>query len=319
MLLVRFHALADRLIERELPALRSHVSCESAIEDRWMRSPSGGRVDALSTLRRAPAVIPDAWLVRHNLRLVDTPVNRWARAVIGQVQTLVEREHRRSHTWKLRRERAVLRRTGRALRNFLVSHPLGDVPDPGTPPNRLERMARRRRAAFRRLASLRAWWQEFSALDLDEVRGQTAEGTLEQRSVSDCYELGVALALLLHLRARWGATKDLVFRAPAGRVQAVLDEPLAGYAPPTLRLRAGEREVVIEARNTPGGDVTTQVLDLYQRAFENSTVVQVLPVAPPGDQVPAVSVSPMALWVDPLGAVETVVALAVAALGGNEG
>ncbi len=242
------HRLGQQLVDEVLPGLRRTLRCETQRRSTWMRHPAGGRVDALATMRQHPIGPPSAWRVVRTERWADSPVNRWASAVLRATSQALDTERRLLSRWRLPTERGLVEACGRALDHFLGHHPIGGLPLAG-PPARHLAAAQQRRAEFRRLAPLHRWWGDFAKVDLAALRSIDRDNLIEDWNPGDCYESTVGLVVLAGLQAEHGLDANLKATVGGASVQVILEEPLADADAPTLRLRTATREVVLEARN----------------------------------------------------------------------
>jgi hypothetical protein len=262
--LVRLLGLLRQLLELELPHLRRAVRCESAARESWQRVPSGGRVDAAASIRtslsRAGQTAPDTWLVRRTERHVDTPVNRLLASILRQTETTLRQIAGQDGLAGalLRGERSLLSRSLLAVRGFLASSPLGDVPVPAAPPEALIRDARGREAEMARFAGLLGWWRALRETELTALHALSGPDVFKALSTASCYELACAAGLILALHERFAAAPaaepgSFAFRTPLGLLRAAFgrgrERPCARRPWTALLEPPGGVEIVVEARN----------------------------------------------------------------------
>ncbi|KYG01893.1 hypothetical protein BE21_55680 [Sorangium cellulosum] len=264
VVLVRLLGLLRQLLERELPHLRRAVRCESAARESWQRVPSGGRVDTAASIRtslsRAGQPAPDTWLVRRTERHVDTPVNRLLASILRQTETTLRQIAGQDGLAGalLRGERSLVSRSLLAVRGFLASSPLGDVPVPVAPPEALLRDARGREAEMTRFAGLLGWWRALRETELAALHALSGPDVFKALSTASCYELACAAGLILALRDRFAAVPvaepgSFAFRTPLGVLRAAFgkgrERRYARRARTAVLELPGGVEIIVEARN----------------------------------------------------------------------
>ena len=290
----RLLGLLRELVDTVLPCLERAVRCEAVGRSRWSRTPCGGRVDVLRTLQASPlyAGAPEHWSVVEILRHADTPVNRFAAAVLRHSERLLDAIVARFHHGG-RSPPGIVGSCHRSLRRFLQSSPLGSIPiDAHDDPDERLGHAHRRRAELERLGPLVRWWHELRVTDLVALHESTVEG-LGEVSLHGCYELMHAMALVGALRMRFPGPAQVVDgRLQIGvgggeTVQLRFDEwPLLAGRPPTAVIRVarstGERVIYIEARNANSATVGPVAMQLmaWCRDTRHSSAALVLPAAP---------------------------------------
>lgn len=257
--LVRLLSVLEALITEDLPRLRRAVRCEAAIAREALPLPAGGRVDWLATTRREPAVhvtsAPRAWAVQRVLRQGQTPVNTLLATMLHDVAGRIRSALRLAPAWRLRRsEDDCLRWASRALDDFMVSTPLGRVvPFEGASPSVLERRVARHRRELTRVMPFVRRWRDLHDVDLTALRH--ASRPSEELDVATCFDLTVALSLLLAAsegRRAIGGGPGLRFSGREDELSVeIAARPVAtiGAVPVTaaLTLRRGQRtrEVIV--------------------------------------------------------------------------
>jgi hypothetical protein len=211
----RLLTLLDELVQKQLPSVARVVRVQSHQQQHWMRAPQGGRVDPLATARAALPTpeAPREWAVTRVERFVDTPNNQLAAAILRQAEARLS-QALALYSAAGRRAPASILSANHTLRRFLRDHPLGQVDlSAGADPERYRAAAVRRRVQYRRLASLRGWWERLKETELLTLAllmpGATAA---EPLSVNASYELMHSMAMLVALgggtvrlpwRGRW--------------------------------------------------------------------------------------------------------------------
>jgi hypothetical protein len=252
-MLANLLALLQRLIDRELPALTRSMRVETTIVGTWTRTPQGGRVDGLASLRASAGAMPELWRVQRVDRNIDTPVNLFVAAVLRTTSARIEAVSAlyRRHGLNVP---DILNDTGVALRQFLREHPLGSVAIPADAvPGSYWRAAARRVAEIRRIGSLVQWWDELQKVDLIALHELFAvEGeTLAELSIHSVYEMMVALGLVcaLSLRLRSIASPDPEALRFAGH--AVVVELRFGVRGPATKMRGFTASMKISSDSAP--------------------------------------------------------------------